>query len=57
MILKWEELPERLSYIVRGRYFEEKTQTALAKELNISQVQISRLEKKALALIKEKMKE
>jgi len=52
-----EELPERLSYIVRGRYFEEKTQTALAKELNISQVQISRLEKKALALIKEKMKE
>ena len=36
-------------------YFEEKTQAVLAKELSISQVQISRLEKKALAIIKEKM--
>ncbi len=50
-----EELPERLAYIIRGRYFEEKTQTDLAKELSVSQVQISRLEKKALGLIKEKL--
>ena len=50
-----EELPDRLAYIIRGRYFEEKTQAVLAKELSISQVQISRLEKKALAIIKEKM--
>ena len=50
-----EELPDRLAYIIRGRYFEEKTQAALAKELSLSQVQISRLEKKALAIIKEKM--
>lgn len=50
-----EELPDRLAYILRGRYFEEKTQAALARELSLSQVQISRLEKKALSLIKEKM--
>lgn len=50
-----EELPDRLAFIIRGRYFEEKTQAALAKELSISQVQVSRLEKKALAIIKEKM--
>ena len=50
-----EELPERLSYIVRSRYFEEKTQTEISKELGISQVQVSRLEKKALALIKDKI--
>ena len=50
-----DELPERLAYIVRGRYFEEKTQSTLAKELAISQVQVSRLEKKALGMIKEKM--
>jgi len=50
-----DELPERLSYILRGRYFEEKTQTALAKELQVSQVQISRLEKKALSLIRDKL--
>lgn len=44
-----DELPERLAYIIRSRYFEEKTQSALAEELSVSQVQISRLEKKALA--------
>jgi RNA polymerase sporulation-specific sigma factor len=50
-----EELPERLAHILRGRYFEEKTQAALAQELHLSQVQISRLEKKALAMIKNKL--
>ena len=50
-----DELPERLAYIVRGRYFEGKTQSTLAKELAISQVQVSRLEKKALGMIKEKL--
>lgn len=50
-----EELPERLAYILRGRYFEEKTQAALAKELSLSQVQISRLEKKALSMIKKNL--
>ncbi|MCI6736770.1 MAG: SigB/SigF/SigG family RNA polymerase sigma factor [Intestinibacter sp.] len=32
--------------IFKGRFFEEKTQSALAKELNISQMTISRIERK-----------
>ncbi|KXB45453.1 putative RNA polymerase sigma-B factor [Tissierellia bacterium KA00581] len=41
--------------IIIGRYFEEKTQVALAKELNISQMTVSRLEKKALKKFKEEL--
>ncbi|MDO4732167.1 MAG: sigma-70 family RNA polymerase sigma factor [Bacillota bacterium] len=50
-----ESLPERLAYILRGRYFAERTQSELALELGVSQVQISRLEKKALALLREEI--
>lgn len=32
--------------IFKGRFFEDKTQSALAKELNLSQMTVSRLEKK-----------
>ena len=35
------------------RYFQEKTQTEVAKSLGVSQVQVSRIEKKALAHLKE----
>ena len=48
-----EALPERLSYILRCRYFAERTQSDLALELGVSQVQISRLEKKALSLLRQ----
>ncbi len=41
-------LSERERLIIIRRYFEEKTQTEIAKELGVSQVQISRLEKKIL---------
>lgn len=34
--------------IIRLRYFENKTQTEIAKEVGISQVQVSRMEKKIL---------
>jgi RNA polymerase sporulation-specific sigma factor len=34
--------------IIEMRYFENRTQTEIAKEMNISQVQVSRLEKKIL---------
>ncbi len=37
------------------RYFKNKTQTETAKELNMTQVQVSRREKKLLALMREKM--
>lgn len=41
-------LAEREQELIRLRYFEEKTQAEIAKEFGISQVQVSRLEKKIL---------
>ena len=41
--------------IIRLRYFKEKTQVQVAKILGISQVQVSRIEKKILCDLKEKM--
>ena len=43
-----EKLPEREEKIIRMRFFEGKTQMEAAKELSISQAQISRIEKSAL---------
>ena len=37
------------------RYFGEQTQTQVAERLGISQVQVSRLEKKILTRLREKM--
>ena len=39
--------------IIRMRYYENKTQTEIAKEVGISQVQVSRLEKKILKKMRE----
>ncbi len=41
--------------IIVRRYFENQTQTRIAHDLNISQVQVSRLEKKILKQMREKM--
>ncbi len=41
-------LPEREKKIIILRYFRDKTQSEIARELNVSQVQISRLEAKIL---------
>lgn len=43
-----EELPETDRELIRMRYFEDMTQSEVAKNLGISQVQVSRLEKKIL---------
>ena len=43
-----EKLPEREVKIIKMRFFEGKTQMEAAKELSISQAQISRIEKSAL---------
>ncbi len=43
-----ESFPQREKEIVYLRYFRQKTQAEVAKKLNISQVQVSRLEKKIL---------
>lgn len=43
-----EKLPAREHNIIKLRFFEGKTQMEVAKEINISQAQVSRLEKSAL---------
>ena len=43
-----KRLPERERHIIDLRFFEGKTQMAVADEINISQAQVSRLEKSAL---------
>ena len=50
-------LPERERKIIYLRYFRDKTQSDVATELGVSQVQVSRLENKILAKIKEKFTE
>lgn len=45
-------LTERERKIIRLRFFEGRTQMEVAKEINISQAQVSRLEKGALAQIR-----
>ncbi|OEF98482.1 RNA polymerase sporulation sigma factor SigF [Desulfuribacillus alkaliarsenatis] len=50
-----KELPERERLIIYLRYFKDKTQTEVAERLGISQVQVSRLEKKILCYIKEQI--
>ncbi|MFR4760891.1 MAG: sigma-70 family RNA polymerase sigma factor, partial [Waltera sp.] len=47
------ELPERDRELIRMRYFQNKTQTEIAGILGISQVQVSRLEKKILREMRE----
>lgn len=41
--------------LILQRYFQDKTQSAIAKEMGVSQVQISRREKKILKEIREKL--
>ena len=48
-------LENRDREIILRRYFENQTQSQVAKELNISQVQVSRLEKKILKSMREKL--
>lgn len=43
-----EDLDEKEREIITLRYFQDKTQTEVAKKLGVSQVQVSRLEKKIL---------
>ena len=48
-----EHLGERERYIIKLRFFEGKTQMEVAKEINISQAQVSRLEKNALQTMRQ----
>jgi len=50
-----DKLDPKARQIIMLRYFKDKTQTEIAKMLGISQVQVSRIEKKVLAKMKDIM--
>lgn len=49
------QLEETEKKIIKLRYFENKTQTEIAKEIGISQVQVSRMEKKILLKMRQRI--
>lgn len=49
------ELPEDDRRLIKLRYFKNKTQSQTAQELHMTQVQVSRREKKIMAAIREKL--
>lgn len=49
-----EELNEEEKKLIELRYFEEKTQTQIASLLGLSQVQVSRMEKRVLGSMRKK---
>lgn len=49
-------LPQREALVIQLRYYHGLTQDRVAKVLSVSQVQVSRIEKKALAQLREFMK-
>ena len=50
-----DALPEREATVIKLRYFHGLTQHRVAKVLDVSQVQVSRIEKKAIAQLRELM--
>ncbi|MFT4144518.1 MAG: RNA polymerase sporulation sigma factor SigF [Mobilitalea sp.] len=48
-------LDEKEQEIIKLRYFKDRTQTDIAKELGISQVQVSRMEKRILRIMRERL--
>lgn len=52
-----ERLDEREKLVVYLRYFKDQTQSEVAERLGISQVQVSRIEKKILSQMKEQIRE
>jgi len=50
-----DRLPERENLVIKLRYFHGLTQDRVSKVLDVSQVQVSRIEKKALSMLREMM--
>ena len=50
-------LPDREGTVIKLRYFHSLTQDRIAKVLQVSQVQVSRIEKKAISALRELLKE
>ena len=57
MLLKGaiEELPEREKKIIILRYFRDMTQSEVAEQIGVSQVQVSRIENKIIKEFREKL--
>lgn len=53
--LEIEKLPEKQKTVIGLRYFRDMTQTEVSRILGISQVQVSRIEKKAIENIRESL--
>ncbi len=51
-----DRLPEREATVIKLRFFHALTQERVAKVLSVSQVQVSRIEKKAIAQLRELLK-
>ena len=51
-----ETLSETESQLIRMRYFQDKTQVEVAKNLGISQVQVSRMEKRILLRLRREVR-
>ena len=49
------QLKPKERQVIFMRYFQDKTQTEIAKEIGVSQVQVSRIEKKVLQSLREQM--
>lgn len=52
-----QDLPEREKKVIILRYFRDKTQSEIAAELGVSQVQVSRIECRVLQKLKDKLVE
>jgi RNA polymerase sigma-B factor len=52
-----EGLPSRLREIIERRYFEGMTEHEVARLVGVSQMQISRLERRALAWLRQELRE
>ena len=50
-----DRLPQREAMVIRLRYYHGLTQERIAKVLSVSQVQVSRIEKKAIATLRQLM--
>lgn len=50
-----DQLPERERMVIQLRYFHSLTQDRVSRVLSVSQVQVSRIEKKALAMLRQLM--
>ncbi len=50
-----DKLPEREAMVIRLRYYHGLTQERVSRVLSVSQVQVSRIEKKALAHLRDSM--